>query len=302
MFGNEELTQKPQLDSTSQPPGAGVLATITERLPDLRQSERKVATVILNDPTAALDMSISRLAAAAGVSDPTVMRFCSAVGYSGYQVFRLSLAQSLAFGVPATHSAIGREDTSEAIVKKVFAYALSSLDHSRRMLDVNAVVDAIDLIADAGELVFVGHGASHIVAQDAAQKFPLFGIPCSAPADSHQQHMMASMISESSVVVLISNTGSTASVLELARITKERGARVIGITGSRGLLSDLSDVALIVETLENTDLFTPTISRIAALVVIDILSTGVALRRSDSHISRVQDMKASLAELRPGRL
>lgn len=37
-----------------------------------------------------------------------------------------------------------------------------------------------------------------------------------------------------------------------------------------------------VETLENTNIYTPTISRIAALTVVDILSTSVALRRATS--------------------
>ncbi|MGI9646765.1 MAG: MurR/RpiR family transcriptional regulator, partial [Ilumatobacteraceae bacterium] len=62
--------------SSSLPTGAGVLARIAESIDDLRKSERRVADVILDDPTAALDMSIAKLSAAAGVSDPTVMRFC----------------------------------------------------------------------------------------------------------------------------------------------------------------------------------------------------------------------------------
>jgi RpiR family carbohydrate utilization transcriptional regulator len=150
--------------------------------------------------------------------------------------------------------------------------------------------------------VFLGHGASHIVAQDAAQKFPLFGVPCSAPGDTHQQYMMASMATEGVVVTLISNTGHTASILELARISKDNGASVIGMAGAQSPLTEIVDVALIVETLENTDLFTPTISRIASLVLIDVLSTGVALLRPDSHVSRIQKMKASLADLRTGSL
>jgi RpiR family transcriptional regulator, carbohydrate utilization regulator len=284
------------------PVSTGVLAFIAARVGDMRKSEQRVAAVILDDPGAALNMSMARLAAAAKVSDPTVMRFCAAVGYDGYQTFRLALAQSLAFGVPATNSAIVRDDSSEVIIDKIFAYTLSSLDHTRRTLDVKPVVQAIDLMFSARELVFIGHGASHIIAQDAAQKFPLFGVACSAPADSHQQHMMASMATEGVVVTLISNTGHTASILDLARLSKAQGASVIGITGAASPLAEIADVALIVETLENTDLFTPTISRIAALVLIDVLSTGVALLRSDSHVSRMQQMKASLAELRSGRL
>ena len=52
------------------------------------------------------------------------------------------------------------------------------------------------------------------------------------------------------------------------------------------------------ETLENTNIYTPTISRLAALVVIDILSTSVALQRGPAHLAEIQDMKKYLAEKR----
>jgi RpiR family carbohydrate utilization transcriptional regulator len=53
-------------------------------------------------------------------------------------------------------------------------------------------------------------------------------------------------------------------------------------------------VTLLVETLDNTNVYTPTTSRIAALVMIDILSTAVALRRDASHSLRLQAMKRQL--------
>jgi RpiR family carbohydrate utilization transcriptional regulator len=60
------------------------------------------------------------------------------------------------------------------------------------------------------------------------------------------------------------------------------------------------DIGLIVETLENTDMYTPTISRIAGLVVIDILATAVALRRDAAHDSKLSEMKKGLAAMRSG--
>lgn len=280
----------------------GVLASISEHIKDLRKSERRVAHVVLDDPQAVLDMGVANLASRAEVSDPTVLRFCTALGYGGYRSFQIALAQSLAFGVPATNSAIRRTDASGTIVDKIFAYTLSSLDHTRRTLNVESVVRAIEMMAGATELVFCGHGASQIIAADAAQKFPLFGVPCSAPSDAHVQIMTAAMATSGTVFTLISNTGRTASILELAHTARDAGASVIAITGGPGPLAELSDHVVIVETHENTDVFTPTISRIAALVLVDVLSTGVALLRSDDHVHRMQEMKALLADIREERL
>ena len=106
------------------------------------------------------------------------------------------------------------------------------------------------------------------------------------------------MLKPGDAVVAISNTGSTRSLIEVARTAKERGASVIVITGSNSPLASFSDVAVIAETLENTDVYTPTTSRLAALVIIDILSTSVALRKGEAHTLEVLNMKKRLADMR----
>ena len=181
---------------------------------------------------------------------------------------------------------------------KIFDYTITSLDWARKKLDFAAIGRAVDLLANAKRIEFFGFGASGIVAQDAQQKFPLFGVPCIAHQDSHQQFIAASMLKPGDAVVAISNTGSTRSLIEVARTAKERGATVIVITGSNSPLTRFCDVAVIAETLENTDVYTPTTSRLAALVIVDILSTSVALRKGEQHFLDVLDMKKRLTDMR----
>ena len=265
---------------------------------NLRKSDRKVADVILSDPNRILNSTVAELSEMAKVSQPTVMRFCTAVGCNGFQDFKLRLAQSLALGTPATHSVLLSTDSPAAILEKIFDYTITSLDWARHHLDKKALAQAIDLLQSARQIEFFGFGASGIVARDAQQKFPLFGVPCGAQEDSHQQFMIACMLRPGDVAVVISNTGMTRSVVEVARTAREVGAKVIGITGTDSLLLTYCDVALVVETLDNTNIYTPTISRIAALAVIDVLSTAVALRRDVDHMDRFQMMKKRLNELR----
>lgn len=275
-----------------------ILETVRTRLGDLRKSERKVANLVLADPHRILNATIAETADTAEVSQPTVIRFCVAVGCEGFQDFRLRLAHSLALGTPATHSVLLATDPPEAVLEKIFDYTITSLDWARHHMDKAALAQAIAVLETATAIEFFGFGASGIVARDAQQKFPLFGVPCGAQLDSHQQIMAASMLRPGHVAVVISNTGRTRSILDVARTARESGAKVIGITGSASPLVDLCDIAIIAETLDNTNIYTPTISRIAALVVIDILSTAVALRRTDEHFQRFQMMKQHLNELR----
>lgn len=250
--------------------------------PDLRKSDRKVADVMLHDPRRILNATVGETAALAEVSQPTVLRFATAVGCSGFPDFKIRLAQSLALGTPATHSVLLDTDQPEIVAEKIFDYTMTILDWARSRLDKVALNKAIDILTAARSIMFFGFGASGIVARDAQQKFPLFGVSCGAELDSHQQVMVASMMKPGEVAFVISNTGTTRSIIEIARIARENGATVICLTGSDSPLTTYCDVSLIVETLENTNMYTPTISRIAALVIIDILSTSVAMRTRTS--------------------
>ena len=269
-------------------------------LPTLRKSDAKVAGLVLADPFRILETSVAEAAKLAGVSQPTVIRFCVAVGFSGYQEFKLRLAQSLALGRTATHSVISGTDTLGGVADKIFEYTLTSLDWARQHLDREALGRTVDMLAGAASIEFFGFGASAIVAMDAQQKFPLFGVPCRAQSDSHQQIMTASMMRPGDVAVVISNTGRTRQIVEAAEVARANGGTVVGLVGADGPVSAVCDVTLIVETLDNTNVYTPTTSRIAALVLIDILSTAVALRREPEHMGRLDRMKQCLNAFRSG--
>lgn len=270
---------------------------------ELRKSDRKVADAVLENPHRFLNATVADVADIAEVSQPTVIRFCAAIGCDGFQDFKIRLAQSLALGTPATQSAISEEDGPGEVAAKIFDYTMTSLDWARHKLDIKQINAAVELILKARSLEIFGFGASAIVAQDFQQKFPLLGIPCHATMDSHQQLMAASMMRPDDVAVVISNTGATLSIVELARLAHEQGAKVIAITGtSHTALANYSDILLNVETLDNTDIFTPTTSRIAALVVVDILSTLVARRLGRAQNQRLIRMKRYLAQMRKNEI
>jgi RpiR family transcriptional regulator, carbohydrate utilization regulator len=76
----------------------------------LRKSERRVADLVLANPNSAVSLPIGAVADQAGISQPTVARFCRAIGCTGFKDFKLRLAQSLASGVPYVHSDVRSED------------------------------------------------------------------------------------------------------------------------------------------------------------------------------------------------
>ena len=278
--------------------GATLLEVIAARRASLRPSDAKVADIVLASPVSILDLSIAGLAELAGVSEPTVVRFCSAIGFEGYRAFKIALAQAVALALPVENSTIQHGDSMGELVEKVFQRTISSLDRARRVLDTDALERAISLILDADELLFLGMGASSMVALDAQQKFPLFGIPCNASQDAHLQFVAAALATPRTVVVAVSDSGKTLETVRAARVAHEAGGKVIALTGNDGPMREFADVELRATTFEDTDLFTPTVSRLAALVVVDILASGVAVRRPPGLLKRVGLMREQLSAIR----
>lgn len=287
------------MDTTPRNSVDNLLEDIVRLQDGLRKSDRRVAEVVLNRSEDVVGMTLAALAKEAQVSEPTVIRFCTAIGCDGFRELRVKLARSLAFARSTSHTEITGDDSLDTIITKVFDFNLSNLNWAQTKLDHANFERAVDVMSAAGRIEFFGFGASGIVARDAQQKFPLFGVPCGAPTDAHQMYMTADMLNAGDVAVGISNTGQTRELVDSLRTARERGAHTIAITGqnSSPLLGEC-DTALVVETLENTDLYTPTISRLSHLVVIDILSTAVSLRRGAGHHERLAKMKAGLTKLR----
>src|SRR5438105_12006743 len=109
-------------------PARNVLEVISSLRGQLRKSDQKVANLVLQNPTFVLNATLAKTAKRAGVSEPTVIRFCEAIGCDGFQDFKLRLAQSIALGMPATHSVLSADDSAPTIAEKIFDYTMNTLN------------------------------------------------------------------------------------------------------------------------------------------------------------------------------
>ena len=107
-----------------------LLRRIASAQVDLTPAEAKVAALVLAEPSWVLGQSLMQVAARAGVSEPTVIRFCRSIGLDGFQSFRLRLAQSIASGALFLPTAFGPDDAAGDIATKVLERS------ARTLLDV----------------------------------------------------------------------------------------------------------------------------------------------------------------------
>jgi glucokinase len=120
------------------------------------------------------------------------------------------------------------------------------------------------------------------VAQDAQYKFLRLGLPCGAYADPRVQMLAAQVLGRGDVAFIVSPSGRKDELLAVADTARERGASVVAITASQTPLARKADVALIVDHVEDVDLHLPMVSRVLHLLMVDIVSVGLAMQRRQS--------------------
>ncbi|TDF41507.1 MurR/RpiR family transcriptional regulator [Alteromonadaceae bacterium M269] len=271
-----------------------ILEKISQQQQAFSKSERKVAQVILANPQKAIHSSIATLAKMADVSEPTVNRFCRRLDTKGYPDFKLHLAQSLANGTPYVNQHVEEDDGPEEYTKKIFESTMASLEVARQSLNVNEINRAVDLLTQAKRISFFGLGASAAVAHDAINKFFQFNVPIVYFEDILMQRMSCMNSNESDVIVLISHTGRTKNLVDVAQIARSNDATVIGITSKTSPLARDCNLVLSLDVPEDTDLYMPMASRIAQLTLIDILATGFTLRRGAKFRENLKRIKDTL--------
>lgn len=275
-----------------------MLARIEAMRMQLRPSERKLADYILDTPREVLDVAMTELAERAGVSQPTIARFCHALGCGGFREFKIRLAQSIAQGIASVYRDVRPDEPAPGVISKVFDRTIGALIEVRNSLSAASVAKAIELLAYASRIEFYGAGGSGISAQDIQHKFFRLGIPSVAYADPHTYSMSAALLNPGDVVVTISNTGRTRDIVDAAQSALACGAKVIAITHSNSPLARAATVSLSAHIAEETDIFSPMTSRMSHLAIGDILAVGVALRRGPELVDKLGRAKAAILRRR----
>jgi RpiR family carbohydrate utilization transcriptional regulator len=286
-----------------------MLDRIRAALPALPPAEQRVAKLVLADPRSFASLPVVELAERSHVSKPTVVRFCRSVGYDGLTDFKRKLAGSVNEGVPFVHRSVDEDDKSADIIVKVIDNAVSALLKYRNDAANHAFERAITALTDAGKsgarIDFYGVGNSGIVALDAQHKFFRLGVRANAVSDGHVQVMSATMLAPGDCAVIISNSGHSRDLLDVAEIARKKGATLIAITASDSPLAQVAhgsnQILLAVDHPEDYDRYSPMVSRLLHLMVIDILTTAVALRLPGELRPMLQEIKKTLRAKRYAR-
>ena len=279
-----------------------MLDRIKASLPSLAPAEQRVGKLVLADPRAFANLPVTELADRAHVSKPTVVRFCRSMGYDGLSDFKLKLAGSVSEGVPFIHRSVDADDKTSDVAVKVIDNTVAAFLKYRNDASAFALEHAAQALAQTHKsgrrIEFYGVGNSGIVAQDAQHKFFRLGLHTIAYSDGHMQVMSASMLQPGDCAVIISNSGRTRDLMDACDIAKKRGATTLVITASGSPLAGIGHIHLTADHPEGYDKYSPMVSRLLHLLIIDILATTVALRIGEELQPMLREMKNNLRSKR----
>ncbi|MFC3706130.1 MurR/RpiR family transcriptional regulator [Devosia honganensis] len=265
---------------------------------ELSSAERQVLRAVRIDYEAATRMTIAELATLAGVSQPTVTRFCRSVGCASFADFKIDLATTLTVAAVYLQPDRQFDDNAGQLAQSVMTRAMNAMRDALNALDTDAVARAIETITAARRLDIYGQGGgSASLVEDARLRLFRIGLPVSAYVDGHQQRMSAATLSQGDAVLAISNSGRSKAVAEALQIARSFGATTIALTRPETPVAQGADILIPMVIAEDENVLIPTPSRYAHMGVVDTIATGVAAGRGAEARETLRRVRYTVASI-----
>lgn len=261
----------------------GIVKQITASYGDLRKSEKRAADYILRHMELAAGLSIDRLAKAADVSQPTVLRMLRSLGFTGYKDFKYQLVSELAQSGAESQGAaepmfgytLRKQDTLEEIPSYMTATAAGMMEETLKNLSVRIYRKAVESIRKARLIDIYSVENSGVTAQDLLAKLLYLGLPCRYFSDAYYQRISAGSLTGEDVAVGISYSGASKDTVDAVRTAKRSGATTIVITNFRDSpISRYADI-LICTSQEQFIYGNAIYSRMTQLLIVDMIYMGI---------------------------
>ncbi|MCD7756329.1 MAG: MurR/RpiR family transcriptional regulator [Firmicutes bacterium] len=262
---------------------------------DLSPSERHVADYILEHYKDVCSMGIVELSEKTFTSTTTVKRLCRKLGIDSYTSFRMMLSaaqnqykhQDILRG---NRAPVSRYDSVGEVLEKVSQQNAASILDTSHIVDGATLETVVSLMAAAKRIDFYGVGPSNVVAKDAQFKCMRLKIPSTAFSDRVSMLIQAKNTENGVLAFLISYTGETDDIIEVAQELRRHRVDTVALTASTdNSVARICKYTLCVDASESWDRLGGMSSRISTLNVIDALFTALLNTNYDQFIRDMVD-------------
>ena len=249
-----------------------VSLTKGEKNPVSPGAEQRVAAFFAARGAGILQMPLSEIASACGVSDAAVVRHCRREGYRGLKDYKIAKANEQQADLSAPP--VRGDESLPELKRRIFAGCIRAMKETSDQLNAAEMERAIRAIADSANLDVYACGGSVPVASYLRHQLIKLGIRTSVYSDRSSMLLSQSRLSQRDAVIAISSSGVTRDVVDAQRGARSAGAVTICLTaGPESPLAGTSDILLIATG--ESFLGSNTYSRLSQIAVVDVLYAGL---------------------------
>lgn len=251
---------------------------------DLRPSEKKAADFILKRMPEIDKITLEKMAALCGVSQPTIMRLLHAIGFRGYREFQFAVVQENA-RISDENAGRGAQvmygywlsdcDRMEDIPAKIAGITSEMIGKSLKSISAKTLRAAVERLKSAKRIELYGVENSGAVVRDLAAKLLYLGMNCCFFEDAYLQRISAETLGEGDVAVAVSYSGQSRETVDAVRAAKKKGAATIVITNFKDSLIGRYADFLICTSQEQLFYGDTIFSRTTQMMVIDMIYAGI---------------------------
>lgn len=242
---------------------------------DFSDSERTIATYLLQHSRLLPSMTTRQLARETYTSSAAIVRFCQKLGFGGYTEFRVEfLAQMMKYleqpyGVELS---VTNQDSVHSILDKVTRLEIDALQETYQMLDAKEFVRAFAILQKTQHIDFYAMDNNLDIANMAASSFIMANKCSIVHTAMTMQYLQATGAPKEHVGFFISRTGENRMLIDIAHLLKLRGNPFLLITANQeSTLASLADVVFPVASVKSMEELGPRVFLMGAKYVTDVL-------------------------------
>lgn len=265
---------------------------IREKYQNLTVSERRIADYVLSNGDRVGGMRVHDLAVITDVTNSAVIRFCKALGFSGFSEFKYNFASDRAsasdvYMLPTIKHGDGVTD----IFNKIFTSNIRSLYETIQNLDMGQATCAIDLMKNARKILWMGTGSSEMTAMHAVFHLMQFGYSTFYATNGVTMRTAALNLQKGDLAIGISYCGHTRDTVDSLAMARQSGANTIAVTSYKDApLCRNADVVLFAPP-ENIPYMSDgalTSTRNSITCILDSLIITLACQNYDNSLAKIE--------------
>jgi DNA-binding MurR/RpiR family transcriptional regulator len=263
---------------------------IADRMHELTPGQQETARFILENPKDAAFLTAAQIGERVGVSESTVIRFASALGFDGYPGLRTAVKDLLMERL-STLERIGEYSAQEAgsLFHKAIESDMDSLGSARATVDVEAVERLGKAIAHAESVFVIGHRSSRALAYYLFHYLSWL-FPTVELLDSETALEKITGAGRKTLVIGISFPRYTTWTVQMLKYAREKDLKVAAVTNDYSSpLAAPSELVVTVpwNPLSFIDSFTAPISVINCIILSAARELGVDTRKKLAELEKI---------------